>query len=674
MLLHRRLSPSRSRAGAAARLALPLVLLVPACETLTVPPPEELQLWDDASAGVANRELARLCDEYWNAWLAHEPIQATYLGDPRFHGDVTDQALQPLDEWRRELEEFSRRLRTIDRGALTESDSITREMLSFELEKELMALDIDAVAWLVDPLEGPHTMFLNVTAVQPTETARMRQQVIERWSKIDGFLRVKSQHLLRGKRKGRVSSRKAVEKSIQQIDAILATDPFDSPFVQIATGGGKWVKLKPTESVAMVAHEHLGDARRQGDLRKINLHLQEGRRLAVGTRVLIPGNEDRLPVELRGRFLFDALHATEDQIYPALASYREFLAAEILPAARPDTQPGLKYLPGGESAYRKLIQTYTSLPAKECDPKAIHEFGLAEVTRIRNEIATLGERLFQTRDVSLIQERLRTDAAMHFRTREEVAAKARESLARAEAEIGRWFGRLPVAGCRVVEIPRHEEKDTTIAYYREPAANGTRPGTYYINTYKPETRPRYEAEVLAYHEAIPGHHLQIAIAQELDAVPLFRRHAGSTAFVEGWALYTERLSDEMGLYSEDLDRMGVLSFDAWRASRLVVDTGIHAFGWSRERAIAYLFENTLLAKNNVENEVDRYIAWPGQALAYKIGQREFLELREQAREALGARFSYPEFHDRVLENGALSLAALRGVVGRWLGLPEASTR
>jgi uncharacterized protein (DUF885 family) len=232
--------------------------------------------------------------------------------------------------------------------------------------------------------------------------------------------------------------------------------------------------------------------------------------------------------------------------------------------------------------------------------------------------------------------------------------------------MGKYFGILPQADCEVVRIAAHEEKDSTIAYYRRPAPDGSRPGRYFINTFAPETRPRYEAEVLAYHEGIPGHHLQIAIAQELTSIPLFRRHTGSTAFVEGWALYTERLSDEMGLYSGDLDRLGVLSFDAWRACRLVVDTGLHAFGWSRQKAIDYLYENTLLAKNNVVNEVDRYIAWPGQALAYKIGQREILSLRDRAQAELGPDFSYPEFHDRVLENGAVSLETLRSVVGSWI--------
>jgi uncharacterized protein (DUF885 family) len=212
----------------------------------------------------------------------------------------------------------------------------------------------------------------------------------------------------------------------------------------------------------------------------------------------------------------------------------------------------------------------------------------------------------------------------------------------------------------------HEEKHSTIAYYREPAPDGSRPGRYYINTSDPETRPRYEAEVLAYHEAIPGHHLQIAIAQELEDIPEFRKYGGVTAFVEGWALYTERLADDMSLYSSDLDRIGVLSYDAWRASRLVVDTGMHAKQWTRQQAVDFMLENTALAENNIVNEVDRYITWPGQALAYKTGQLEILRLREEAKRRLGKKFDIREFHDVILGEGAVALETLRQIVERYI--------
>ncbi len=262
--------------------------------------------------------------------------------------------------------------------------------------------------------------------------------------------------------------------------------------------------------------------------------------------------------------------------------------------------------------------------------------------------------------------RLREDGRLYFGSREEVFAKADSALARAGEAMAQWFGLLPRAPCEVVRMGAHEEKHSSIAYYRQPATDGSRPGQYFVNTYAPETRPRYEAEALAYHEAIPGHHLQIAIGQELEGLPEFRRHLGPTAFFEGWGLYTERLSDEMGLYSADLDRFGILSFDAWRACRLVVDTGMHALGWSREQAIDYMAAHTALGRNNIANEVDRYIVWPGQALAYKTGQLEIQRLRGEAQAALGDRFEIKAFHDAVLGNGAVPLATLRDLVSGYL--------
>ena len=281
---------------------------------------------------------------------------------------------------------------------------------------------------------------------------------------------------------------------------------------------------------------------------------------------------------------------------------------------------------------------FGSRPRSAKSPEELHQLGLEQVARFRKELAELGGKVLGTGDIVEIQRRLRGDAAMHFATAEEVEAKAREALARAKAAMPNWFATLPKADCAVKVMGMHEAPHSTIAYYRQPAMDGSRPGQYMINTYKPETRPRYEAEALAFHESIPGHHLQIAIAQELTGVPEFRKHLGVTAFFEGWGLYSERLAEDMGLYSSDLDRIGMLSYDAWRACRLVVDTGMHALGWSRQQAIDYMVENTVLAENNIVNEVDRYLTWPGQALAYKVGQLEILALREEARKRLGERF------------------------------------
>jgi uncharacterized protein (DUF885 family) len=269
-------------------------------------------------------------------------------------------------------------------------------------------------------------------------------------------------------------------------------------------------------------------------------------------------------------------------------------------------------------------------------------------------------------DLPALRARLEQDPARHFASAEAILEKARATLARADAAVPRLFGKLPQTPCEVVPIPEHEAPFSTLAYYRPAAQDGSRPGRYYVNTFEPATRLSFEAEALCFHESVPGHHLQIALAQENGSLPLVRRHFAQNAFVEGWALYCERLCDERGLYSGDSDRLGMLSYDAWRASRLVVDTGLHAFGWSREQALRYLMQNTLLSPGNVENEVDRYIAWPGQALGYKLGEREILHLREEARAKLGPGFRLSQFHDRLLENGGVSLAVAAERIRAWI--------
>jgi len=332
---------------------------------------------------------------------------------------------------------------------------------------------------------------------------------------------------------------------------------------------------------------------------------------------------------------------------------------EVLPKARPQERPGIMHIPGGAAAYRKLIKVHTSL---DLSPEELHQTGLKEVARINREMEEFGEKVFGVRDRKEILKRLRKDSSLYFASRDEVAAKAEAALAKANAAISKWFGHLPKTPCEVVRMGEHEEKHSTIAYYRPPAADGSRPGRYYINTSAPETRPRYEAEALAYHESVPGHHLQITIAQELEGIPEFRKNSGVTAFIEGWGLYSERLSDEMGLYTSDLDRIGILSYDSWRACRLVVDTGMHAMGWTREQAIRFMVENTALAENNIVNEVDRYITWPGQALAYKAGQLEIMRLRREAQARLGKEFDVRRYHDVLLGEGAVPLRVLREMV------------
>jgi uncharacterized protein (DUF885 family) len=355
----------------------------------------------------------------------------------------------------------------------------------------------------------------------------------------------------------------------------------------------------------------------------------------------------------------------ESDIRPALRRYRQVLADELAPAARPDDKAGLCWLDDGAELYATLVRQHTSL---DLDPEAIHAIGMEEVTeRLPGEYAEVGGRLFGTTDVAEIFDRLRTDPELLYANGEEIMDDARRCLAAAKAEMGKWFGRLPVADCEIQPVPEFLAPSSPAAYYFPPAADGSRPGGYFVNVHQPETKNRFETASVAYHEAIPGHHLQLAISTELDDLPAFRKFSWShTAYVEGWALYTERLADEMGLYATDLDRLGMLAGDSWRACRLVVDTGLHAMGWSRQQAIDFMVANAPVGLDEIAVEVDRYVAIPGQALAYKVGQREITRLRADAEARLGDRFDIRGFHDAVLSGAAVSLPVLAGIVEEWV--------
>jgi uncharacterized protein (DUF885 family) len=563
-----------------------------------------------AGAGTANPVLRALADEYWDKRLEGDPIEATLIGERRFDDRMPDPSPEAnLAEIAR-LKALAGRVSTIEAAALGTADRVTRAALLGEIDGEIAARECAINEWAVDPRDGPQVALLNLAHLQTVKDPAQGRALVARWQKMADYLDGRAANLRRSLGGKRVATRESVERVLGQLDQLLARP------------SSQWVLAEP----AQIAHPEWSEADRKA--------LKEGVERAV-----------------------------EGSIRPAFARYRDVIRKQILPQARGDQQVGVGHIPGGKECYEKLIRVHTSLslPAAQ-----IHQIGLEENAKIRAEMIALGGKLFGTGDLAAIQQRLRSDKALYFTTREEVEAKAAEALRRAEAAMPRWFGEIARTPCVVKRVEAYEEKDTTIAYYRQPAVDGSRPGTYYINTYAPETRPRYEAEALAFHESVPGHHTQIALAQEQTELPEFRKHLGVTAYVEGWALYTERLSEEMGLYSADLDRMGMLSFDAWRASRLVVDTGLHAMGWDRQRAIQYMLDNTALAKNNIENEVDRYIGWPGQALAYKLGQREIFALRHQARQQLGPRFDIRAFHDNVLAHGAVSLPVLREEIERWI--------
>jgi uncharacterized protein (DUF885 family) len=356
------------------------------------------------------------------------------------------------------------------------------------------------------------------------------------------------------------------------------------------------------------------------------------------------------------------VHALIDQaINPALRRYRDFLAGEYLPRARAEV--GVSVLPDGEACYAALVASFTTLPLS---PREVHEIGLREMEGIHGEMQEVGRRLWGMADVPAILERFRTDPELLFDSREEILAAAQAAYERARAEMPRWFGILPRAEVVIEPYPAFQEASAPLGQYWSPAEDGSRPGRYMINLYRPERQPRGLIEGIAFHETVPGHHLQITIAQELEGVHPLQRYLMAGAFTEGWGLYSERLADEMGLYSTELDRLGMLSLQAFRAARLVVDAGIHALGWDRQRAIDYMAATTAESLETIEVEVDRYIITPGQATSYKVGMLEIVRLRALAERRLGDGFDIRVFHDRVLEDGGVTLPMLREKIETWV--------
>lgn len=349
-------------------------------------------------------------------------------------------------------------------------------------------------------------------------------------------------------------------------------------------------------------------------------------------------------------------------VHPAIARYRDAVAADVVPHGRPDDKGGLCWLPGGDEFYVRLTRAHTTTTRT---PDELHQTGLDVLARLTAEYAEVGARVFGTGDQAEILHRLRTDPAMRWRDGDELLAAARSAIQRAEQVAPQWFGRLPSQSCVVEAVPAAEAPGAPGAYYMQPAMDGSRPGTYFANTHEAEKRDRYSAESVAFHEAVPGHHFQLTIAQELSDLPLLRRLASITAFDEGWGLYAERLADEMGLYSDDVARLGMLSEDSLRACRLVVDTGLHAKGWSRQQAVDFMVDNTATSRVEIETEVDRYISAPGQALAYMVGLLEIQRIRAAAEATAGDRFDLRGFHDLVLGNGPLPMGVLDEVVGAW---------
>ena len=358
-----------------------------------------------------------------------------------------------------------------------------------------------------------------------------------------------------------------------------------------------------------------------------------------------------------------ARETVESSIRPAMAALARRLRDELLPVARPDERVGIGGIPGGAEGYADAVARHTTT---ELSPAEIHQIGLDVLAELQPRWIELGRRALGESEFPAIVARLRSDPALRFRTSAEIVDVAEQALQRAQRAQDDWFPHYDIPPCVIEQIDPVESEGAAMAYYRPPAVDGSLPGAHVLQASHPEGRFRFEYEALAFHESVPGHHLQLATAQTLD-LPRYRRHLDVEAcsFNEGWGLYAERLAEEMGLYSGDVALLGMLSFAALRACRLVIDTGLHHFGWSREQAVEFGWQHTATTREHIGSEVDRYICWPGQALAYTIGQREIVRLRERAQAALGHRFDLVAFHGAVLGSGALPLGVLDQNIARW---------
>jgi len=539
--------------------------------------------------------------------MEESPLWATILGDHRFDAEVEDLSLEGEQQSIAEFTALREAAEAIDPDSLTKDDRITRHVLISEADGHIGALQSRQNEYMVDPMLGLHMDIIQgVSQFRANEEAHA-WAFVEKASKIGHQFDQLMERHRQGVSNGRTPPRVAVEKVIAQLDSLIAQPAESNAFLQVT--------------------------------------------LPIG-----------MPDPEQDRWRQAMAEQVEAVVTPAFGRYRSMIAAEVLPHSRPEEKSGVCWLPDGEEVYSRAVARFTSL---DNDPQDIHQIGLDEVAALKEQYRELGASVLGITDIADIYERLRNDPALRFETPQQIQGQAERATAKAIEATPDWFGRLPVAECIVEPIPEPGAKDATIAYYLPPAEDGSRPGIYFINLTEPTTRTRFESEALAFHEGVPGHHLQLSIAQELEEIPALRRNGLVTVYVEGWGLYCERLADEMGLYSGELERFGILSFDSWRACRLVVDTGMHALGWSRQQAIDYLLENSPQAQNNIENEVDRYIGYTGQALAYKMGQREILRLRDEAKHSMGSRFDIKEFHDTVLTSGPVPLDLLRDLVSEW---------
>jgi uncharacterized protein (DUF885 family) len=556
-----------------------------------------------------NSDLARLSDEFFQVQHSTDPFSATLLGVSGFDSLVPDPSRAGARANAERFAAIEEQLGRIDVETLDEADRINAAVLGSlawgarsDLEHGLWETSASAAGYA-----SPQAMAFQAVPTAPLRDGEAVDGYLTRLGALGSYFDAIMDRYREATKDGRVSTRVGVQQAIDQLAGHLALSPADDTLLSLP----------------------------------------------------LPADVDHCSVRDR------AATIVQEQVRPAMRRLAAGLQDELLPGARGDDEVGVRFAPGGEEGYRAAVRrhTTTDLAAEE-----IHQIGLDCIRDLQAEWAELGGRALGTSEVPEILHRLREDPSLRFTDTSQIVDVVGDALRRAEAARGDWFPAYEIADCIIEQINPIEAGNAALAYYRPPAGDGSRPGAHCVLTANPQERFTYEYEALAFHESTPGHHLQIASAQRLPGLPAYRRFldAEVCGYVEGWGLYSERLADEMGLYTSDVQRLGMLSFDALRSCRLVVDTGLHLLGWTRQQAMDYMWENTATTKTNVANEIDRYISWPGQALAYMIGRREIVRLRRTAERRLGPKFDIRDFHGAVLGNGAVPLGVLEQNVLRWV--------
>lgn len=555
----------------------------------------------------SSEEFSLLLGEAWEWRLQEYPEFASRLGDRRNNDKWTDVSLAAIERRQEQQRDFLRRLRTIKTAGLSEQDRLNYDLFRRDLQDDIDGFPYKTYLMPINQRGGIQTLDGTADRIR-LETVQDYEDWLTRMSAVDTLLEQTMALQEQGRRSGYMPPKILMERIPQQISAQTVENAEDSPFFRAFT--------------------------------------------------TMP---DSMPAADQQRLQEAAKQIIEQTLVPAYRKFGQYFDDTYLPASRDSI--GASELPNGAEFYEYRTASFTTT---RMTPDEIHRLGLTEVKRIRDEMQLIIDELEYGGSFQDFLNFLRTDPQFYYETPEELFDAYLAVSKRIDPELVKLFGVLPRMPYGLRPIPDNIAPDTTTAYYSRPAADGSRAGFYYVNLYRPEVRPKYEMEVLSVHEAVPGHHLQIALQMEMENMPDFRRYSGFTAFTEGWGLYSESLGYDLGLYKDPYSRFGALTYDMWRAVRLVVDTGMHYKGWTRQQAIDFFKDNAAKTELDIVNEIDRYIGWPGQALAYKIGQLKIMELRAKAEQMLGDNFDIRAFHDALLGGGALPLEVLEIRMNRWL--------